>query len=330
MSFLGSMRLNPDLLEVTSTKRVDEILLPFFRSTDYKIDRESAQLYLLGPNTSYHDIDPKLELGLADIDAPIDRDARQRFQTDLGWAKLCLEDSFCAFDILEHIAKLPTGSPLTIIHLDDHTDMMSTLIGYNGGLFDIFAGRTFDPQDLKDWHEAISSGVIGIGSFLTPFFTLQRPVRLYHLQSNVGTSLDCLVSPIGVTHGLFVEQKFLSVKVSANDIKTNNLKTYSRSSDPEVLLKNIKCGPILVHIDLDYFINDFNGNLGQKPLASDLDLQRNAIKLMDDFFSKMTSFAGQNINWSIGVSPGFCGAQHWLFLLRSLEERVSNLREWRN
>ena len=81
-------------------------------------------------------------------------------------------------------------------------------------------------------------------------------------------------------------------------------------------------GRVFVHVDLDYFINDFNGNIGQIPVLSDAQLRQRAQQLLDDFVAGLREKNIQVERWIIATSPGFCAAKHWAWLLEKLREVI--------
>jgi len=84
-------------------------------------------------------------------------------------------------------------------------------------------------------------------------------------------------------------------------------------------------GKLAVHIDLDFFVNDFNGNPGNSPRTLSHSDCNTILKRMDDLF-ELIDRAGRPVDrWIIATSPGFCAARHWPWLLESLETRIKTV-----
>jgi len=50
-----------------------------------------------------------------------------------------------------------------------------------------------------------------------------------------------------------------------------------------------------------------------------------AIERLDHFFSALDRSGVAIACWMIGVSPGFCSARHWRFLIEQIERRITDL-----
>src|ERR1700722_17938611 len=89
-----------------------------------------------------------------------------------------------------HLDDRPDGSPtgpLTPFFntlLDDHTDMMSTLLQYDGeALVDPASGAPFDPGARRSWESAIGTGAVNIANYITPLSYSGRRVHFRHLRN---------------------------------------------------------------------------------------------------------------------------------------------------
>jgi hypothetical protein len=93
-------------------------------------------------------------------------------------------------------------------------------------------------------------------------------------------------------------------------------------SNPDQVLDGTPRGWTMVHIDLDYFINDFNGASRGENYMPDPALRTEAEKKMDRFFESLARLNPAVDRWMIATSPGFCSAIHWEWLLSSIESRI--------
>ena len=304
---------------------VRENLLPLIRSNHYTVDLRGGIVRVEGPDTSYHEIDPFLEQGLSYCSIDRSRQDPAGYHSSTPLFDVCLEDSWCGFFLAGRIAHLPPEMPLIIIHLDDHTDMMSTLLLAGEHLTDPFTGEKFFPDNPQCWPGAIASGAVGIGSFLTPFFSLARRLHIAHLTDGPGDAGAYNVEPSVIRHPLLESRGFFEINLHPKDDIIVRNRTYSRSSDPEGLLDAASADHlayVVVHIDLDYFINDFNGNPAPVSYQPSPELQSAALGKMDAFFDALK---GRRVNvdrWMIATSPGFCSGYHWEFLIEALSTRI--------
>ncbi|AIK96250.1 hypothetical protein [Candidatus Odyssella acanthamoebae] len=83
---------------------------------------------------------------------------------------------------LKSLQKHSFPKKITIIHLDDHDDLMSPKAYFHQGrLYDIFTKKLisiYEPQSIKS---AILSGAIGIGEFILPLLCEFPSVEIRHL-----------------------------------------------------------------------------------------------------------------------------------------------------
>jgi hypothetical protein len=307
--------------KLTKTEIAKE-LLPIIRSNFSTVSDEKDSIKVEGPDTSYHTIDPFLENGLNYLNIPFDEKSMGMFFRKEPIFDICLEDSWSGLFLAKHLARGDNKSPLTILHLDDHTDMMSTLLLQNGvKLYDPILRQSFDPLEPESWISAIKSGAIGIGSFLTPLFILARPVHILHLKAGAGDKRVFNVTPRGKTHHLIKDISFFDIQLEEMAVGFDvPYHSYISTEDAFELLAHIEeNNEVVVHIDLDYFINDFNGNPIDKPYYPSASLQQIANNRLLTFFQALEN-TDINVNrWIVGTSPGFCSGFHWRFLLENLK-----------
>jgi hypothetical protein len=99
--------------------------------------------------------------------------------------------------------------------------------------------------------------------------------------------------------------------------------TYARNADPRRLLDDLPTGLLLVHIDLDYFVNDFNGNPGTHTIDIDREHRLLVIARMELLFEAIASTGRPVARWIVATSPGFCAYRHWSWLLQELGTRIA-------
>ena len=151
---------------------------------------------------------------------------------------------------------------ITILHLDDHRDLASPRLALlDGGLVDLITGHPFDVGSPQSVLAACESGAVGMGSFLTPFLLafpncdvrqLAQPPKI---SSTVDSAFvraiekDDLLSP-GVPRPAIRLEPALSVGPGR----------YRATNDLDDWLEDIGHGPVLLHVDMDYFNNRFDGD----------------------------------------------------------------------
>ena len=319
------LKLNAKTCQKLSEAQISQELLPLIRSNVYSIDVDKLCVFIDGPDTSYHSLDPYLETGLEYFGLNLKFDNVGQFWSVKDAFDVCMEDSWCGRFLATHLQLLPANGPVNNIHLDDHTDMMSTLMAPGRPLINPLTDHEFQPTEPADWDDAIISGAIGIGSFLTSFYNLERPVHIMHLREGLPSLEKYRVQPAVRTHRLLEEASFFDIQLSQETDLTGFTHTYSSSSKISDLLHDANSQRYVVHIDLDYFINDFNGNpvaSGYQPSAS---LREAADQKMNAFFDGLQEFDVTIDRWMIATSPGFCSGYHWQYLMENLSERINRL-----
>lgn len=315
------------VLKALNAEDLHLTLLALARSTRVCLDAASATLRLDGADLHHHTADPGLATSLATFVPKIEADEVASFHTRLEHFDLCLEDSWTGKLIAEAIRASTPENRLTILHLDDHTDMMSTLLSLDTGRNSrVNAPPCFDPTNPSDWDQAIRTGAIGIGSFMTALYELPLELDVRHLCHEPNAKGDIL-SVVASTqrHSLLPDVEFAAIDTIAG-LQTPRLGTYTASTRASDLVRPGQDGPIIVHVDLDYFINDFNGNFGQQPTASVDELQARANSLLDELFAALCASRVTVQRWIIATSPGFCAASHWQMLLSEFSRRIAASR----
>ncbi|EIW19583.1 MULTISPECIES: hypothetical protein [Pelosinus] len=221
-----------------------------------------------------------------------------------GWSKFIAENS-----------KLTDN--LTIIHLDDHADLMSPRISVNNGKWkDMLTGDEVSFSEPESIKKAIQSGAITIGSMMTPLIHYIKNVNLFHFKQNVD-SISRYIEKTTELDSLFcLGKKRLAVKLVTrpkNLRERNN--TYLRTSRLSELIENIKPNTdIFLHIDMDFFNNRFNGSTDWRIFAAKNNLNMDKQKeIMDDLCRQIFEAGlGSRIKHvSIGISPSFYPCEYW-------------------
>lgn len=288
------------------------------KSTRYELSPDGLRFRVVGPDRSYHVCDAELQIRLGKVDL-------STVHRREGKLCFCHEDSWSGLFMAEALTHVPYDQSLVILHVDDHQDMMPTLLVRNrdGKLIDSGTGQLFEPMVPSDWNLSIASGAIGIGNFLTPFLHLGREVHIRHLNNRFDDAVSEPIGPGVKRYDLIPEYEFATVDRGTEGKQTCG--TFQAHMNAARLLDDLPDGLLIVHIDLDYFINDFNGNPGGVPQEVDAALSAAVQAKIARLFSAIAQSGRKVDRWIFATSPGFCASRHWAELLGRLAEPLAAL-----
>lgn len=227
---------------------------------------------------------------------------------------------------------------LTIIHIDDHSDLMSPLISYNGiWCTDLLTQQPvkFDnPDSIKS---AVKSGAITIGSMLTPIINSVENVKVVHLKQDSIKKMQFKMTFESVLDSTFYK-KTHRLNINYLPIITENQfdKLYIKTSEISDLFSLLdKHTKILLHIDMDYFNNRFNGSTSWKQDRSflhdpDLEIQKKVMLILCNELGKLNKT--HHIDYVfLGMSPSFYPVEFWRsglsFLFQMLIDNGIDVRD---
>lgn len=312
--------LDPSFLRLHGRQRTETELRRIVRSVKFELIEGESAVHLLGPEMSYHEVDPYLQGYLDEMG--MGREDILSYISRTGRVDICFEDSWTGYFIAERLKKNRRGDDLTIIHLDDHTDMMATLLYLFGDtLVDPTNGATFDPKCTSNWRSAIHSGAIDIGNYMTPLFYSGSHIHICHLNNFPEQSDFRWISREPCQYNLIPEKQFATI-AKLDSPSPRVVGSYCAASRPDKVLHKNCSGWTIVHIDLDYFINDFNGanrGTGYTPQPA---LRTMAADKLECFFDALAKADISVDRWIIATSPGFCSAYHWEWLLWEIEQNI--------
>ena len=125
---------------------------------------------------------------------------------------------------------------------------------------------------------------------------------------------------------LIPEKQFAAI-AKRNSASPSVVGAYRAGSNPEEVLQKNSLGRTIVHIDLDYFINDFNGASRGAAYIPDRKLRIKAEDKLKYFFDALINANIRVDRWIVATSPGFCSAYHWEWLLSSVGQNVKEFEE---
>ena len=255
--------------------------------------------------------------------------------------QLSLNDSWTIYSWSRWLQKfVASGSrpeAMTLLHLDDHDDLMTPRVLVERDTWlDPISGLALDLWRPESVESAVRSGAIGIGSFMAPLLHLFTRVHVRHLCSTEYTKdrqgphvvlpvrvLDELLAPGSLRPG--VELRRIE---DASEARREGGHPYVVTDDLSEWVKDLPDGPVLVHIDMDYFNNRFNGDSdwvddGPKydPLLADV------LGRIDQVFEALErgGVAERIVDFAVAISPGFFPADLWAPAIKRIEGHVDRL-----
>ncbi|WP_448206438.1 hypothetical protein [Azospirillum sp. sgz302134] len=267
-------------------------------------------------------VDPQLEHGLRwwgrgtvpDIQAiPLER------RRESGIA-LSLFDTWTLHAWSEWLQRHGGCREALILHVDDHLDLGSPrLFVGSDGWTDAITGAPFDLRRPSTVAAAIESGAVSMGTFLTPMVHAVERIEIRHLRPPrrgrdtvtrrllPTTEVDALLSPGGLRPAVAM------APLGATEAGQGG-KVYRATCAVDEWLRDAPQWPVLLHIDMDFFCNRFDGDSDwtEAPDRHDTPLS-DVLAGIDALFATLhaSDVADRLDGVAVGVSPGFFPAEFW-------------------
>lgn len=215
-----------------------------------------------------------------------------------------------------------TASPI-ILHVDDHRDLACPrLFIQEDALYDAMTGNECDIYRPESVHASIISGAVGMGSFMTPFLYRFPDSEIRHLcqYPKASTTADfCFAIASEPDTLLNPGMARPSVKLSplADDVARpgpGRLRVTPSLGDWLQGLENNDSRSILLHIDMDYFNNRYDGDSDWEQRSPRLDPDSSQVleRIGEFCDALMQAGIGSRIDdVTIAYSPGFFPAELW-------------------
>jgi len=282
------------------------------------------ELELAWPTGKDRHVDPALNLGLRWWGGNLDLGDMPFARRREGKILTALYDTWTLHSWSEWLER--TGAHpcdgIVILHVDDHRDLGSPrLFLRDGKWLDAVTLQAFDLRAPASVEQSIQSGAVGMGSFMTPFLHLFPQADVRHLCQPPKTSAtrrcsfrartepDTLLDPGSLRPAIELQEK------------SEGLGTYLATPDMDTWLAGIGDQPVLLHIDMDYFNNRYDGDSDWKTRSEVLNPDSRSVgERIDALTAALARHAlGQRLeDVTIAFSPGFFPAELW----READERL--------
>ncbi len=220
-------------------------------------------------------VDPRIAEGLAWWGGELQYSDMAVARKREGRIMLSLNDTWTLESWSELLASDSGHSDVIVLHVDDHKDLGSPRIFLTpDGWIDPIKGETIDLRDPNSVASSIESGALGMGSFLTPFLHVIPNVSVRHLcqaPKCVGTQdfdikLDLVADSLlkldacrpSITLKPTQNRTSKAKRVSRSRYRfTDNMNAWLEDLDGKMAVKDTI---FLLHIDMDYFCNRYDGD----------------------------------------------------------------------
>ncbi len=304
---------------------------------DYFCDKDAiasesdsgVHLSLDWPGDADRHVDPALDTGLRWWGRGITLGSMWSTWWRDGRIMTSLYDTWTLVSWCEWLSRAPTGTAeqAVILHADDHRDLASPRLFLRGGsLVDAITADEVRLTDPATVQRAIESGAIGMGSFMTPFLREFPHATVRHLcqppkmQVDVqwGLAVTCFPDTLLDPDAARLAVQLVESRAGAG--------VYVGTSDARAWSRDIEGRPVLVHIDMDYFNNRYDGDsawpLREPRLDPDLPAM---LSKVDELIDSLAASKAVIEDVAIAYSPGFFPAEFWQPLDRRLRAGLARI-----
>lgn len=250
-----------------------------------------------------------------------------------GHVLYALYDSWTLYTWSHWIARTPSawGKNLLILHVDDHRDVAPPrLCVTEDGYLDLITGASVSIDSPDSIHAAISSGAIGMGSFLTLLLHQMPHAEVRHLcqPPKSRTTIDYEIIPEAIPDSL-LRPGANRPSIRLQPGTGTGPGRYRQTPDLAAWLDAIPTNAnVLLHIDMDYFNNRYDGDSDWADRDEGLDPPlENVLEKIDELGRALDASGVVNhiSDTAIAFSPGFFPAELWASAASRLEARLKKL-----
>ena len=307
---------------------------------DYFCDKDAEavevedgwELRLGWPSGDERHVDPRLPEALAWWGEGVDRSGMATARRRSGRVLRTFYDTWTLYSWSEWMARAGAAADhAVVLHVDDHRDLGAPRIFVEDRrLVDAVTGELFDMHAPESVLAAVESGAVGMGSFLTPFLHAAPRAEVRHLcqppkarstrdhRIALAAEPDTLIRPGQPRPAVRLEEEPGATGPGC----------YRITPDVDAWLEGVGPGPVLLHIDMDYFNNRYDGDSDWRGREEAFDPPLEAVlEKVDDLVDalKRTGLAEQIEDMVIAYSPGFFPAELWAPADARLQQGLESL-----
>jgi hypothetical protein len=277
---------------------------------------DSWELHLGWPADPERHVDPALERALRWWGDGLTRDTMWQARRRDGKVMTALYDTWSLYSWSEWLQR-ESSCPqrLVILHVDDHRDLGSPrLLATGQGFTDAITGAHFDLRRPESVGASIASGAVGMGSFMTPFLHEFPSVEVRHLCQppkatatqthliRLTTDTDQVIAPGRLRPSITLEPAN-GLSGPGNYLITPDLSAWSGG---------LVGARALLHIDMDYFNNRYDGDSDWADRHGKLDPPlEQVLSRVREVLASLTHSDVFVEDAVIAFSPGFFPAELW-------------------
>ncbi|MFB9843904.1 hypothetical protein [Mucilaginibacter ginsenosidivorans] len=250
--------------------------------------------------------------------------------------QLSLNDNWTLFAwskwYAELIKKKPRTDEIIILHVDDHRDCMPPLLFHQDDhqYFDPLAESEVNLASPISVENAIKSGSIAVGSFMPLFFHQFSKLQFRHLLPTyrIPHAYKKGIIKKSLTNDDLLCQTCVrpSLGFESNELSSGII--YDPTDDLAAFLSEIPTDiPILLHVDMDYFNNRFDGDSdweGHRYIhnPSKANVLRRVREVFVAIMNQIPKSQLEDI--TIALSPGFYPADLWKESMEIIDELLND------
>lgn len=284
-------------------------------------DEEAVLVQLRWPQIDDLSKDPRIFEGISSVFKKRSVSVIAELRAEIGGIHVCLNDSWTLLEWSRIISSKFVIRPI-IVHVDAHSDLMTPMVSLADGVMtDLFTGQPVDVNLPNTIQNAISSGAIGIGSFISPFLHQVECESLIHIcpssyrPESRGWANLCQTT--------VYDEPFPEIARPGSE----RLDLYAQPFCSHLITEIANCinidlsnRDVLVHIDLDFFNNRINGDSHWFENDGRHDPEIDSMLSEVDALAHQLRMCGlaDPISLVVACSPEFCPAEYW----RPLIDRI--------
>lgn len=292
------------------------------------------EVQLRWPEDASYYIDSQLEAGLLWWDETLSpQDINSQYRRKRNY-QISLTDNWTLYAWSQWLKIKQLKGPIKeviILHIDDHTDCMAPLLQKQGDSWqDMITGqpiRIDNPETVKN---AILSGSISVGSFIAPFFHHIKKITFRHLRNGYRSPkptikkqlypsliYDDLLRPGQFRPALSLEAFGAVGQRSIDYLVTDQINVWLQDLPKKI--------PILLHIDMDYFNNRFDGDSdwAERQQILDPTLEQVLSQISTTFTQLWSAVERSRVeDVTVALSPGFFPAEFWSASIALLQTQL--------